>query len=70
MGLVARGPEGKLGKVIVRGNRHVRTNWLLGYMQSKAGEVIQYSKLLGDLTRMNSNPDRQVKAALAPGALP
>ncbi len=62
--------EGRLGKVVINGNKLVKTDWLAGYVKMKTGEVIQYSKILQDLTRLNRNPDRQIRAALAPGAAP
>ena len=62
--------EGKFGKVFVQGNRHVKTHWLIDYIALKYGEVLQYAKLMQGLIAMNRNPDRQVTAALSPGAAP
>ncbi len=62
--------EGKMGKAIITGNKYFKTDWLLQYLTIKPGDILAYDKLSEDLTRMNRNADRQVKAALAAGEVP
>ena len=58
--------EGRLDKVIISGNKYISSDWLMGYVTLKSGQIIQYSDLLQVLQRMNTS-DREVTAALKPG---
>lgn len=68
--VVIRIVEGKLGKATVTGNRYFSSDWLKGYLTIHPGDVIQYETLQQDLVHMNRNPDRTIKAVLAPGEQP
>lgn len=59
--------EGKLGEVIVEGNRYFHTSLVKWYWRTKPGEVLRYQAMVKHLARMNKHPDRQVQAALRAG---
>lgn len=50
--------QGKLGKVVVQGNRYFSSSLLESYIQQKPGELIDVHTLLNDVSWINHNPFR------------
>jgi hemolysin activation/secretion protein len=59
--------EGKLGKVIVTGNRWFSSSEIADGIAIKPGESISQSKLQGDLDWLNQNPFRTTDLVYNPG---
>ncbi len=59
--------EGKMGKLVVDGNKWFSEKNLQRYSRLKEGEPLQYETLAKSVQRMNENPDREVRAILQPG---
>ncbi|WP_165488692.1 MULTISPECIES: ShlB/FhaC/HecB family hemolysin secretion/activation protein [Dyella] len=59
--------EGRLGKVEVKGARHVDDKFVRRRIHQKDGEVVDTDRLREDLVYLNRTTDLQVKALLQPG---
>lgn len=59
--------EGKLGKVIVEGNRHTRSDFVGDRIHLKPGELFSVQQLEDDLVRFNGTTDLRLRARLQPG---
>ncbi|MFA5100245.1 MAG: ShlB/FhaC/HecB family hemolysin secretion/activation protein, partial [Candidatus Omnitrophota bacterium] len=62
--------EGTTGDVSVKGNKFFRSALIRKAISLQRGEVFDYNKLRRSLSRLNSHPDRKVKAVLVPGSDP
>lgn len=62
--------EGKVGEILVEGNRYFRRKRILSYSRLKEGEVLHYEKLRRMIDRLNQNPDRRVRSILREGREP
>ncbi|MCU0665482.1 MAG: BamA/TamA family outer membrane protein [Candidatus Omnitrophica bacterium] len=62
--------EGVTGTIKMQGNKYFKTALLMKRIGLKSGEIFNYNSLRKDLSRINENPDRNVKAVLAPGKVP
>jgi len=62
--------EGKVGEIKVEGNRYFRTKKILSYAKIGKGEILQYQDIRKAITKLNQNPDREVRAILRKGAQP
>ncbi len=60
--------EGRLGKVAVKGKRHVSDHYLARRLDLKEGEVIDPEQLRDNLVTLNRTTDLQAQAVLQPGA--
>ncbi len=68
--LVIQIVEGKVGEVLVEGNRYFRKRRILSYSKLKKGEILHYDDLRQTLDRLNRNPDRRVRSILKSGREP
>lgn len=59
--------EARLGKVLVEGNKHFKTELFSSGLRVGAGEVIDTERLLGDVDWLNRNPGRYVDLAFRKG---
>ena len=59
--------EGRLGNVLVEGNKYTSDNFLRNQISVHRGEVISESALMQDLAWINKNPFRRVDLIYAPG---
>jgi hemolysin activation/secretion protein len=59
--------EGKLGDIIIKGNKFFSSKLLLSYVDMQKGDIFNYDILRKDLIDINEHPDRTVKAALSRG---
>ena len=59
--------EGRLGKVLVEGNRYFNATRILWYWPIQRGEVLRYQPIRAAVLRMNTHPDHQVQLLLRPG---
>jgi len=59
--------EGRLGKVRVEGNRWFSGERLARQVRLRPGDSIEASRVLADVTWLNSNPFRDVDVAYVPG---
>ncbi len=62
--------EGKLGQVRVQGNKRFKERLIKRQMTTRPGEILRYARLERDLLRLNTHPDREVRAVLLPGEIP
>ncbi|MBI3615643.1 MAG: ShlB/FhaC/HecB family hemolysin secretion/activation protein [Candidatus Omnitrophica bacterium] len=62
--------EGRLGQVIIEGNRYFSTAQIRRVWPIVSGEVLRYQKIRRALRRLNANPSRRVQALLRPGNSP
>lgn len=62
--------EGKVGDVLIEGNRRSRESLLRAYSVMQEGEIFQYNDLGQTVSRLNRNPDRTVKAVLKKSTKP
>ncbi len=60
--------EGRLGRVIVEGNKYVSAGFIARALRNLEGEVVTNAALERDLLLLNGCPGLQVKAYLQPGA--
>jgi hemolysin activation/secretion protein len=60
--------EGKLGKITIKGARHVHDSFIRRRIDQKKGEVVDSNRLRKNLVYLNRTTDLQVRALLAPGA--
>lgn len=61
--------EGKLGKAIVRGNKRFKERLIRRQVTTKPGEILRYNQIEHDLLRLNTHPDREIRAVLVPGEI-
>lgn len=59
--------EGRLGKVDIKGARHLDDKFVRRRIHQKDGEVVDTERLRQDLVYLNRTTDLQVKALLQPG---
>ena len=59
--------EGRMGEVVVEGNRYFTTRRVLWYWPLDPGEVLRYDTVRRSLVRINEHPDRQVQALMRAG---
>ncbi len=62
--------EGKLGKISIQGNKYFKERFMKRVLKARPGEILRYSRLERDLLRLNTHPDRDVRAVLIPGEEP
>ncbi len=62
--------EGKVGRVILDGNRHFSTEVLGGRLRIRKGDPIERDKLLADVDALNRNPYRNVGVEFVKGKNP
>ncbi|HNV86483.1 MAG TPA: ShlB/FhaC/HecB family hemolysin secretion/activation protein [Candidatus Omnitrophota bacterium] len=62
--------EGKVGEIKVEGNRYFRTKRILSYARIEKGEILRYQDIRKAITKLNQNPDREVRAILRKGTRP
>ncbi len=62
--------EAVTGDIEVRGNKYFKTPLIRGAIRPRKGEPFNYNELKKSLARLNSHPDRKVKAVLTPGKQP
>ncbi len=62
--------EGKVGNIIVEGNRYYRTKQILSYIDIPKGKILRYADIQKAVGKLNMNPDRDVQAILKKGAEP
>ncbi|WP_165418517.1 ShlB/FhaC/HecB family hemolysin secretion/activation protein [Dyella amyloliquefaciens] len=60
--------EGRLGKVAIKGKRHVSDHYLAKRLDLKEGEVVDAEQLRDKLVTLNRTTDLQAQAVLVPGA--
>ena len=59
--------EGKLGKVIVEGNKWFSEDFVRKYIHASPGELLNINKLQKDVLRLNKFSDLEVKTVISPG---
>lgn len=59
--------EGKLGKVVCKGNRWFKNKLIESYLDIEPGDAITNDSLLTDVTWMNKNPFRRTDILFTPG---
>ncbi len=59
--------EGKLGDVLVEGNKWFDSSLLRKYIHLEKNELLDIFKLQRDMIRLNQNPDLEATAVLSPG---
>lgn len=62
--------EGKIGKVLVEGNRHSSREFYESAMRLRADRILYLPDLEASLYQINRNPDRKARAYLSPGDAP
>ena len=62
--------EGKLGKISVQGNKRFKEKFVKRLLKARSGQILRYDRLEQDLLRLNTHPDREVRAVLLPGEAP
>ena len=62
--------EGKMGKLIIEGNKWFTKDIIEKYFHTKKNEILNINTLQRDLLRLNQNPDLEVKAVIEPGEEP
>lgn len=60
--------EGRLGEVIIEGNKHFSWSLIRTYIHTRDGEILNLAYLQKDLLRLNKNPDLEVKTVITQGA--
>ncbi|MBB6183570.1 ShlB/FhaC/HecB family hemolysin secretion/activation protein [Oleiagrimonas soli] len=60
--------EGRLGKITVVGDKHVRKDFILRRVDQKPGQIVDSDQLRKNLVYLNETTDLEVRALLAPGA--
>jgi hemolysin activation/secretion protein len=59
--------EARLGKVVVKDNRHTRATYFTGRIPCQPGDLIQLDEIQHSLAYFNATNDVKVKAVLQPG---
>lgn len=59
--------EGRLGKVVVEGNKYYRKEIFTGSLRAQEGDIINSEELLSDIDWMNRNPGRYVEPSFHQG---
>ncbi len=62
--------EGRMGKLLIEGNKWFTKNILEKYFHTKKNEILNINTLQRDLLRLNQNPDLEVKTVITAGAEP
>lgn len=62
--------EGKMGRLIIEGNKWFTKNLIERYFHTKKNEILNINTLQRDLLRLNQNPDLEVKTVISPGEEP
>ena len=62
--------EGKIGKISVQGNKRFKEKFIKRILKARPGQILRYDRLEQDLLRLNTHPDREVRAILQPGEIP
>lgn len=62
--------EGKMGKLLIEGNKWFTKAIVEKYFHTKKNEILNIKKLQRDLLRLNQNPDLEVKTVIAAGEEP
>ncbi len=62
--------EGKMGKLLIEGNKWFSKNILEKYFHSKKNDILDLRVVQRDLLRLNQNPDLEVKTVITPGEAP
>lgn len=62
--------EGKMGNLVVEGNKWFSTASIKKYFHPYRGEVLDMQELLKEVMRLNSNQDLKVSTVLSPGDAP
>ncbi|MDO8525007.1 MAG: ShlB/FhaC/HecB family hemolysin secretion/activation protein [Candidatus Omnitrophota bacterium] len=65
-----RAAEGRMGKLLIEGNKWFTKNILEKYFNSKKNEILNINTVQRDILRLNQNPDLEVKAVISPGEEP
>ncbi|WP_113065928.1 ShlB/FhaC/HecB family hemolysin secretion/activation protein [Oleiagrimonas sp. MCCC 1A03011] len=60
--------EGRLGKITVAGDKHVRKDFILRRIDQQSGQIVDANQLRKNLVYLNQTTDLTVRALLAPGA--
>ena len=62
--------EGKMGKLIIEGNKWFTKEIIEKYFHIKKNELLNVNTLQRDIIRLNQNPDIEVKTVISPGEEP
>ncbi len=62
--------EGRMGKLLIEGNKWFTKNILEKYFHSKKNEILNINTVQRDILRLNQNPDLEVKTVISPGEEP
>jgi|GEM_PF-1909059 len=62
--------EGKVGKVVVQGNKHTRKAYIVDKLSDKPGDIFQVRQLERDLIKFNRTNDVKLKAKIKAGEEP
>jgi hemolysin activation/secretion protein len=62
--------EGTLSEVRIEGNHWLRTNWLRGRLEARAGSPLNINQIRDELLRLKDNPNlKRINAELIPGGV-
>lgn len=59
--------EGKIGKIVIKGNKFTRKSYITGKFSQKPGEVFDVKKLEKDIINFNNNNDVKLKGKVQAG---
>ena len=62
--------EGKMGRLLIEGNKWFTKNIIEKYLHAKKNEILNILTLQKDLLRLNQNPDLEVKTVITAGEEP
>jgi hemolysin activation/secretion protein len=62
--------EGKMGRLLIEGNKWFTKNIFGKYIHAKKNEILNIKTLQMDLLRLNQNPDLEVRTVIAAGQEP
>jgi hemolysin activation/secretion protein len=62
--------EGKMGRLIIEGNRWFSQSFIAKYFHTLKGEILNIKKLQQDILRLNQNPDLRVGVVISAGEEP
>ena len=59
--------EGRIGKVVVEGNKFTRKSYIIDKFSQKSGDIFDISKLEHDIIRFNNNNDVKLRGKITAG---
>ncbi|MBI3999785.1 MAG: ShlB/FhaC/HecB family hemolysin secretion/activation protein, partial [Candidatus Omnitrophica bacterium] len=62
--------EGRVGKILIEGNRFFRKKKMRSYFKMREGEILEIDKIQTTVRHLNENQDRIVAATLKAGEVP